>query len=130
MVQHVRVRSNGSTDTVDITDEVAKAVSGNGSVVVTAQHTTCALAVNEHTDGSVAEDIHGALSDAYPRGASYKHDRVDGNAHAHIRAAVIGPTITLPVEDSTVCLGRWQRILLFEFDGPRERHVILRCSQD
>ena len=111
--------------TYDITDEVASQLTEPCSaILVSALHTSCAIVVNEHTDGSVAEDLNGVLERLVPEREDYAHD--DGNAHAHLRAIITGDRVLVPVEDGRLVLGTWQRILLIEFDGPRERTIHLK----
>ena len=61
-----------------------------------------------------------------PKGAGYRHDRGNGNAHAHLRAALLGNSVMIPVEKGRLELGTWQRILFLEFDGPRRRRISVR----
>jgi secondary thiamine-phosphate synthase enzyme len=118
------ISTTHQTGTTDITDRVARNVQvDDGLCHVSAAHTTCAITVTEDTDGSVATDIHEKLSDLIPTSDNYKHDRIDGNADAHIKASLIGHDTTLPVVDGSLALGAWQRILLVEFDGGRQRTV-------
>jgi secondary thiamine-phosphate synthase enzyme len=81
------------------------------------------VVVNEFADPNIGRDILTALDRAVPDHAGWLHDRIDDNAHAHIKAALLGSSATLPVEDGELLLGTWQRILLVELDGPRRRRV-------
>jgi len=65
-----------------------------------------------------------------PQAAGYLHDRSDGNAHAHLRAALLGSSIVIPVEQKRLALGTWQRILFLELDGPRRRKVFVKAVAD
>ena len=74
-------------------------------------------------DANIGTDILNALDRAVPDHARWLHDRIDDNAHSHIKAAILGPSESLPVADGDLVLGVWQRIILLEFDGPRTRRV-------
>jgi len=65
-----------------------------------------------------------------PRGAGYEHDRGDGNAHAHLRALLLGSSVVIPVEKGRLALGTWQRVLFIELDGPRKRRILIRIIRD
>jgi secondary thiamine-phosphate synthase enzyme len=86
-------------------------------------HSTAALVVNENDDLNIATDLIQALSRAVPEHAGWRHDQVDDNAHAHIKASLLGPSELLAVRAGDLVLGTWQRLLLVEFDGPRKRQV-------
>ena len=81
------------------------------------------MTVNEGSDPNVINDVHNKLDDIIPAQDGYKHDRVDGNADAHIKASIIGFTASLPVKDGELDLGTWQSVFLLEFDGSRQRTV-------
>ena len=108
---------------VDITDRVREVVRGkSGLAVVYSLHTTTAVTVNEGETG-LMEDIISRLSELVPYSAGYRHDRIDNNADAHIKASIIGNSVIVPVSNGELLLGTWQRILFIEFDGPRRRRV-------
>ncbi len=116
---------------VDITAEVARFLArhapAEGICCVYAPHATAAITINENADPQVCEDILDALTKLVPQGV-WRHDRVDGNADAHIKASLIGPAESIPVRDGKLLLGIWQAIMLVELDGPRTRtiHLTLR----
>lgn len=113
---------------VDITREVearvAEADLSEAVCVLWSTHTTAGLTVNEGADPAVARDIEDWLSTAAPRGRSYRH--LEGNADSHIKTALVGPGLTLPVSAGRLQLGRWQRVFVCEFDGPRRRRILVR----
>lgn len=121
------VKTEGATASFEITDEVRRIVRESGVVRglchVMALHSTAAVVVNENADPNIGADLRDALDRAVPRRAGWRHDEIDGNAAAHIKGAILGPSETLPVEDGDLSLGAWQTILFIEFDGPRERRV-------
>ena len=125
MLKVLTVETKRRTELVDITSEVQKAVSESGIkdgiIVIFVPHTTAAVTVNENYDPSVARDIEGWLSKAVPHDAPYSH--TEGNADAHIKSVLVGPSEALVVEGGRVKLGTWQGIFLCEFDGPRRRQV-------
>jgi len=125
----VEVKTGKRVEVLDITDRVRDAVrkAGNkdGIAVVYTLHTTTAIAINEAEPG-LMDDIVSTLSKLIPAGAGYKHDRVDDNADAHIRAVVLGNSVVVPVENGELMLGTWQRILFIELDGPRTRRVLVK----
>ncbi len=125
----IEVRTKKREEIVDITDEVKKYVKGkSGLLLVYTPHTTTAITVNEAESG-LLEDIISKMSEIIPRGAGYKHDRIDDNADAHIKASIIGNSAIIPIENGRLLLGTWQRILFLEFDGPRNRRVIVEVYE-
>jgi secondary thiamine-phosphate synthase enzyme len=122
-----RVATRAAKESVDVTDEVRGVVrrSGvrDGLCHVMVLHSTAALVVNETDDPNIGTDIVAALDRAVPDHAGWLHDRIDDNAHAHIKAALLGPAETLALRGGELVLGTWQRLVLLEFDGPRERAV-------
>jgi secondary thiamine-phosphate synthase enzyme len=120
--------TGGRREIVDITREVLKAVreSGikNGIVVVQIPHATASLVLNEAESG-LEQDILNQLDEIVPVRGGYLHDRIDDNAHAHIKAAIIGSSRVLPVADGEVVRGTWQNFLVIEEDGPRTRRCIV-----
>ncbi|MCS7276827.1 MAG: secondary thiamine-phosphate synthase enzyme YjbQ [Dehalococcoidia bacterium] len=111
----------------DITDQVREAVRRSGMreglCHLYVPHTTAGIVVNENADPDVARDIIEKLEALVPRDARYRH--YEGNAHAHIKASLVGQWALLPVASGDLALGRWQGIFLAEFDGPRERTVLV-----
>jgi secondary thiamine-phosphate synthase enzyme len=125
------VKTQRRTQMVDITAEVAKFVATHappeGICSVYVPHATAAITINENADPQVCEDILEALGKVAPQGV-WRHDRVDGNADAHIKASLIGSGQSIPVRGGKLLLGTWQAIMLVELDGPRTRtvHLTLR----
>lgn len=128
MQTEFRVRSTRKYEMLDVTRQVNDIVRQAGldeaicSVYVT--HATAAVIVNENDDPNVCEDVLAALDRIIPEGI-WRHDRVDGNAAAHIKAAILGPGETIPVRQRQLLLGTWQAVMLVELDGPRERRVVV-----
>lgn len=122
------VRTRKKQEMVDITGWVADLVrqSGisDGICLVYIPHATAAVAINENADPNVCEDILDALTHMIPEGR-WRHDRIDNNAAAHIKATILGPSEAIPVREGRLRLGTWQSVMLVELDGPRERTVIV-----
>jgi secondary thiamine-phosphate synthase enzyme len=113
---------------IDVTDRVAAIVERSGVRAglchVFVPHATAAIVVNENDDPNLCTDVLHALTRLVPDGV-WLHDRIDGNGAAHIQAAILGPSETLPVDEGRLLLGTWQAIMLVELDGPRHRQVIV-----
>ena len=130
--EHLRVTTDGSGDVVDLTAEVARVVENAGSqpsgvAVVFVPGATAAVTTMEHEPGNVS-DLRALLDRLVPPGDNYQHNRLnhDTNAHAHIRAALVGPSESIPIEAGRLLLGTWQQIVLVDFDDrPRERTVLV-----
>jgi secondary thiamine-phosphate synthase enzyme len=123
------LRTPGDGHIVDITEGVARVVQtagvDRGLVSVFATGSTVAVTTMEHEPGGVA-DLRQLLERLIPAYGDYEHNRRnhDTNAHAHLRAAVIGPSETVPLLDGRLALGTWQQLVLIDFDDrPRERTV-------
>jgi secondary thiamine-phosphate synthase enzyme len=113
-------------EVIDITDRVEAALpnDADGTATVFVRHTTAGIAVNE-AESRLLGDFEAFLADAVDDDG-WDHDRLDGNADAHLRALLIGASETLPVSDGTLDLGTWQSVLFVECDGPRSRTVDIR----
>jgi secondary thiamine-phosphate synthase enzyme len=124
----IHVKTIRKNQIIDITTQVSEMVQNSGVsegiCCIYTPHTTAAIAINENDDPNVCEDVLEALAKLIPEGV-WRHDRVDNNAAAHIKAAIIGPSEAIPVSDGKLLLGRWQAVMLVELDGPRERRVIV-----
>ncbi|MBW3012012.1 secondary thiamine-phosphate synthase enzyme YjbQ [Candidatus Woesearchaeota archaeon] len=130
-MEEFTVSSNKKHDMIDITGQVSEIVSKSGLkegiCTVYVPHATCAVLVNENWDPNVMDDIHNCLQKIIPEG-KWKHDNIDGNGASHIKSAIIGPSEVIPVKDAKLLLGRWQDIMLADFDGPRQRTVIVTLT--
>ncbi len=123
----VDVSTGARTQFLDITgavaSEVAKTGMKNGICYVYMPHTTAGLTINENADPDVARDILAGLARLVPPTGDYRH--AEGNSDAHIKASLMGFTVTVPVIEGRLALGTWQGIYFCEFDGPRRRHVLV-----
>lgn len=130
-------QSGGTTQIHDITTEVQQQVreSGvkNGFVLLFVPGSTAALTTIEYEAG-VVEDLKDAIERLAPRSIQYRHDAAwgDGNGFAHVRAALLGPSLVIPIESARLALGTWQQIVLIDFDNkPRTRRVtglVVKCE--
>jgi secondary thiamine-phosphate synthase enzyme len=124
-MRRFEVRTSQREVLVDITAEVARVVGAEnvraGIVVVSVPHTTAGVTVNENADPSVRADVLTALGRLVPASLPFAH--AEGNADAHVKASLMGSSVTLPVVDGRLQLGTWQGVYFCEFDGPRRRHV-------
>ncbi len=124
----ITISTSKKQELIDITDKVnelvkkSKVKEGICNVFVT--HATAAIIINENYDPNVCIDFLNALNKAFPDHAGYLHDKVDNNAGAHIKAAVLGPSETIPIENGKLKLGRWQSIMVVELDGPRSNREV------
>ncbi|HOE18242.1 MAG TPA: secondary thiamine-phosphate synthase enzyme YjbQ [Syntrophorhabdaceae bacterium] len=121
----IRVRTSKRVEVVNITEQIKKMVeSGQGALVhIYTPHTTCGITINEDADPDVMRDIIDALERIVPADHPYGHR--EGNSDAHIKATLTGSSVTVPYIKGKPALGTWQGIFLMEFDGPRERKVII-----
>lgn len=120
----LEISTSERVDVVDVTDRIEDAVldDADGICHVFVEHTTVGIVVNEN-ERRLVGDIEKFLEQLAPSGAGYAHDAIDDNADAHLRAAVLGESVTLPVRDGRLALGTWQSIMLVECDGPRQRQL-------
>jgi secondary thiamine-phosphate synthase enzyme len=125
MAERLHVRSSRREELIDITDELQQRVRSSGvsagTLTAWSLHTTCALTVNEGFDPDVAHDIVAFLRRLVPQDAGFRH--AEGNSDSHLKVAFFGPGLTLLIEDGRLLLGRWQRVFLCEWDGPRQRTI-------
>ena len=128
MQRELSVRSRHRTQVIDVTADVARVVAEAGVTAglctVYVPHATAAIVVNENDDPNLCDDLLDALDRLVPQG-QWRHDRVDGNGAAHIKAAMLGPSETLPIGDGRLLLGTWQAIMLVDLDGPRQRRIVV-----
>nr|QNO53720.1 hypothetical protein ONPGGGGH_00018 [Methanosarcinales archaeon ANME-1 ERB6] len=131
-MERIEIETGQSTELIDITGKVKEIVksktknkSGNldsGICVVFTQHTTSGIIINENETG-LKNDISALLNELIPKGKGYLHDKIDNNAHSHLRSVLLGSSVTIPIEKGGLTLGTWQSIFFVECDGPRRREV-------
>lgn len=121
--RRLHLRTTAREQLVDITDHVRDIVRAaaidSGTLTLFSLHTTCALTVNEGFDPDVERDTVSFMRRLVPVSADFRHG--EGNSDSHIKVSLFGPSLTLLIEDGELLLGRWQRVFLCEWDGPRNR---------
>ena len=124
----INVKTSTRNELVDITSSVQKEVSKirpeDGICIIFVPHTTAGITINEGADPAVCRDIISKLNDLVPAKAGYLH--MEGNADSHIKASLMGSSISVIVENGRLVLGTWQKIFFCEFDGPRSRKVHIK----
>ncbi len=127
----IKVKTKGNCDVVNITEQVSEAVAQSdmkeGTVTVFNVGSTAGITTTEYEPGLVNYDIKTAFEKIAPEHARYEHEETwhDDNGHAHVRASLLGPSLSVPVVDGRLTLGTWQQIILVDFDTrPRTRTVI------
>lgn len=132
MIYRVDLKTKSRVEFQDITRKVRDIVhSGgvqSGTCCIFVPHTTAGITVNEHADPAVVEDISAQLEAMVPQQKPYHH--TEGNAPAHIKASLMGSSQTLFIENGDLVLGTWQGIFFSEFDGPRNRTVLIKITPD
>jgi secondary thiamine-phosphate synthase enzyme len=128
MLYTLKVRSHEREELIEFTDQVQQQLTAakqqEGVVVLYVQHTTAGLTVNENADPDVPRDMLHLLRTLIPQhGMGFRHG--EENSDAHIKATLVGSSVTIPFNEGKLLLGRWQGIFLCEFDGGRERQVIM-----
>lgn len=124
-VTTIDVRSRARGELIDVTAEVQRAIAASGITdgiaVVFNPHTTAGVTVQENTDPALRADVLGHLAKLVPQDPAFGHD--EGNADAHLKASLVGSSVTLIVAGGRARLGTWQAVYFCEFDGPRSRRL-------
>jgi secondary thiamine-phosphate synthase enzyme len=128
----LRFSTEGDGDVVDLTEGVQSVIESSGvesgTATVFVPGSTAAVTAMEYEPGGV-DDLKAAFERLVPAAGDYQHNRLnnDTNSHAHIRAAIVGPSETVPVRDGRLALGTWQQLVLVDFDDrPRQRTVVVQ----
>lgn len=131
------VETKGHNHVLNITDEVSRAVGSselaNGVATVFVVGSTAGISTTEYEPGLAKRDLAVAFEGIAPQNAEYLHEQTwhDDNGHSHVRATLLGPSITVPVVDGGLTLGTWQQIILIDFDTrPRQREVVVQIIGD
>ena len=127
-MREITLRSERRTQLIEITREVADAVAGDEGAAALGfvPHTTAGVTINEHADPAVARDFERALDRMVGDDWGWEHvEAGEENAPSHIRSALMSPQVLVPLEAGRLALGTWQGIFFCEFDGPRERKVLV-----
>lgn len=131
-MQKYTIRTEEHNQMLDITTIVQKSVDESevrdGMCYIFIPHTTAGITINEGADKDVSIDILETLDKLIPHNGDYRH--LEGNSDAHIKASLVGNSLTLIVREGKLLLGTWQRIFFCEFDGPRTRNIIVKVVED
>ncbi len=132
ITKKINLKTKGDTDIINITTETASAVLSselkNGSVAIFVPGSTGGITTVEYEPGLV-QDLRAFFEKIAPKSDEYQHNirLQDGNGHAHVRASLLGPGISVPFVNGKMQLGRWQQIIFIDFDNrPREREIIVQ----
>jgi secondary thiamine-phosphate synthase enzyme len=132
----ILIQTTGGTDVIDITPDVAREVTAahvqDGAALLFIPGSTAALTTIEYESG-VVNDLKKAIERMAPEGIYYEHNERwgDGNGYSHVRAAIFGPSLSVPILGEKLVLGTWQQIVLLDFDNrPRRRRVVVQISGD
>lgn len=129
-MKEFQVRTSAPNEMVDVTALIEQAVAESniteGSVLCFVPHTTAAITINENADPSVKRDILYKLEKEIPRSDGYHH--AEGNSDAHVKAVLVGSSEQIIINNGQLVLGTWQGIFFCEFDGPRNRKLLVQVS--
>jgi len=132
MIKQLRVKTTARTELVDITQGLQRLVAESGirsgMCYVYVPHTTSGITINENSDQNVGRDILKELNKVIPFDDDYGHS--EGNSAAHIKSSIIGVSKAVIVDEGRLALGAWQAVFFCEFDGPRERRVMVKVMKD
>ena len=125
----IKIQSKKRNEMIDITSNVQDIIEDEkileGYAVIYIPHTTAGITINEGADPSVQRDIINSLEKLVPENSYYQH--MEGNCDAHIKASLLGSSVTVLIKNNRIVLGTWQHIFFYEGDGPRTRRVIIDC---
>ena len=128
-MQEIKIQSKKRNEMIDITSNIQDIVEDenilDGFAVIYVPHTTAGVTINEGADPSVQRDIIYTLERLIPENSDYHH--MEGNSDAHIKASLMGSSVTVLIKNNRIVLGTWQHIFFYDGDGPRNRRVIIDC---
>ncbi|MBN2560785.1 MAG: YjbQ family protein [Phycisphaerae bacterium] len=129
----IRIETRGNSHVLDLTphliDVLSEAGIANGTATLFAVGSTAGITTTEFEPGLVNHDLKHAFNELAPEDARYRHEETwhDDNGHAHVRASLLGPSLTVPIVDRRPTLGTWQQIILIDFDTrPRDRRIVVQ----
>ena len=131
MMQEITIKTQRKAQMIDVTSQVSAVIGENGIkeglAVVFVPHTTAGITINENADPDVVHDMLLSLDELVPEhNPGYRHG--EGNSDGHVKASLIGSSVTVIVKNSRLALGTWQGIYFCEFDGPRNRKLWIKLS--
>lgn len=128
MLHQLKITTNARTELLDITSKISRIISESnikeGICCVFVPHTTAAVVINENADSNVGQDILNKVNEIVPWEDRYLH--TEGNSAAHIKSTLIGNSQMIPIENGRLSLGTWQGVYFCEFDGPRQRKILIK----
>jgi len=131
-MKELKINSTRKNEMIDITEDINNIVKkekiNDGYLIVYVPHTTAGITINEGADPSVKMDIINSLKDQIPENAEYSH--LEGNSDAHIKASILGSSVTILINKKKIVLGTWQHIFFYEGDGPRNRKVYVKIIRN
>ena len=129
----ISISTSKKQELIDITHQISEIVKRSkvkeGICLVYVLHTSASIIINENADPNIYLDLIDSLNEQIPQG-KWRHDKIDGNADAHIKASILGPSESIPIKDNKLRLGTWQAPILVEFDGPRTRNIVIQILGD
>ena len=130
MIKELTFKTSKKEEIIDITPEIKKILKESkiqeGLLTVYTKHATGAIIINENYDPNVGVDLLELLDKLIPQGI-WRHDKVDDNAAAHLKASILGPSESIPIQNNELTLGTWQSIMLVDLDGPKTMKVIIKA---
>jgi len=133
MQKILKIKTNYKQEIIDITKELdiflKESKIKEGLLTAYVQHTTASLIINENEDSNICKDVINCLNSLIPQG-KWIHDKIDNNGAAHLKATILGCSIQIPIKDNKMQLGKWQKCLFVELDGPRKRNIIINIMGD
>lgn len=131
MLETIQVNTPDHSVMLDVTDAIARKVQESairsGLCLIYIPHTTAGVTINEGADPAVVDDILATLEHLIPWKGQYRH--LEGNSAAHVKAALMGASAQVIIDNGRLALGTWQRIFLCEFDGPRTRKLRIKLME-
>ncbi|KAF2957041.1 secondary thiamine-phosphate synthase enzyme YjbQ [Marinitoga sp. 38H-ov] len=132
MLKEFTLNTSSRSEFIDITNEIRNFIKeskiNNGIAIIHIPHTTAGVTINENADPSVKNDMKQFLNKLIPEEPYFNH--FEGNSDSHIKSTLVGPSLTLIIENNDILLGTWQCVYFCEFDGPRRRKFYVKIFRD
>jgi len=131
-MREIKINSTQKNEMIDITNKINKLLENEkiseGQLIAYVPHTTAGITINEGADPSVKKDIINSLRKLIPENGNYLH--MEGNSDAHIKASILGSSVTILINKNKLVLGTWQHIFFYEGDGPRHRKIYVKVIKE
>lgn len=132
MLETLSIKTSYRNEMIDITKSIEKLILEkkiiSATLIIFVNHTTSGITINENADPDVKKDILEFLNVKIPKNYNFSH--LEGNSDAHIKASLIGSSVTIFVNNCSLVLGTWQGVYFCEFDGPRTRNIFIKIIKD